>query len=1451
MKKYSILTGVLFGIIIFGFVQNVPFVYAAQGDLGSIAEQFEFDESDGTTPQLIQISDTVYAVAYVGSSGDGKIATFTIAADGNIGALISGSPVTFDAGTVTEPKIFHVTESRYAVAYVESSTIKFSTFTVSDSGDISSPTNPANGVAPTVSDASAPEIIELSGDIGGTKNYALVYTADSNNAGRISTFSVTSTGTFASINAGVTFADEVFDAEIIKISDSSQKYVVAYRDTDVVATAKGQVEIVTITDAGTVTVGNITLELNQEGDGGSALLISTLSKMDIAHVSGTTYAVVWADTADAKIQTITIPDDGSSITHIAISSALDASGVPIDPVFLQTDFESSQVNFVVAYHESSGITGELRSVTISPNGATITNKDTLQFDGTSPGGQTPSLVHRTGDNYAVAYRGTGSDGFVSSFNLGAPGDTTAPTFTASRTSATSVTLTFDENVDATSTDGTGYSSSNGGTVTANSLPGGTSTMTLTITGIIDTSITPTITYSTTGDTVDTAPTPNEVANGSNAVATDNAGPTVIKVIAIGADSATVIFSEAVDADATDYDNIDVSTNGAGTDDTQADTATINADTPDTVLITWTSGSNLAVGETVSVNVNSVVASAGATTAQADDGVKTSAALVASTTLVDDDGDGTVDFPLTTDTLVTAITAPANTAPVVTTGSLANAPSVSNNGRNILTDAGANPTSTAAFPNSIITVTSGTSIIEFPASVSARFADNESQAITIAASSKDASADANFVAAHSGIDLAGATIVEFGNSGQDIFFDLPVKVTIPSIAGSELIFSVDNAGNTLEILTCGAAQANSAAAATTLGNVGTGTTVLIDGDACFFGDDIWTYHFSGFGGGNTPADTTTSTSGGGGGDDTEPSIYTAFADNEFPLIYDGVNYQPDQFDTVHTAIIGTGNEFKTTLSIYENEGAGNLQHVEIYVNHFGSQILNNLSETIVIYDEQTGLEIIDPNNLITTADIIPSVSGNKAVFDFVLVFENEIPQSDILFRLWDTNRNSLQIHLPDALIVEISEQPSGILSEPSSETTQTEDQTIVDQTIVDQTIVDQTIVDQAVANLVAANLVTQAAATESAAANAAAAAAQTAALNDPSLADIAAAAQAAADQATANLAEAELVEQTAATKATQLTEELVEQTAIIESETTPSETISETLESNPESTFGSKTWTGGQISVLEKWGGYDEESVSDIDVLAKFGIKGEIIPQYAKKLVRWILNDQLSYEEFIDVLQFYKKEGLLTNSDDAKHSDIQIDTSVKKSIDNLSDFKTNDEENKLYSKADLGSLDEQIKLVRSLANNLEIQNEIILSNAEFEASDNIRELLDQRDTEWLRNPKSITPLMDSVMNNESAMIINMLIEHNADDLAPVKSIIITNAHGANVAISEKTPDYMQSDEQWWDNTKTDGIFIMSGSGSEDHSGLYITEISMTISDDQGNFIGIIKAVVDFSKALLSD
>ncbi len=158
-----------------------------------------------------------------------------------------------------------------------------------------------------------------------------------------------------------------------------------------------------------------------------------------------------------------------------------------------------------------------------------------------------------------------------------------------------------------------------------------------------------------------------------------------------------------------------------------------------------------------------------------------------------------------------------------------------------------------------------------------------------------------------------------------------------------------------------------------------------------------------------------------GDQTVPSLSVPFNVDEFPIILDGVRYKHYQLDDAHTTTAETGKQVQFTIMVYENSGPSAVRHVAMYVNHFGPMIMGYPTETSLIYDGQPELEIIDPNGIISSADIATSQLGNKAAFTFAIVFGKEIPQSDIIFRLWDIRRNTMSVYIPNALMVVSSQQ----------------------------------------------------------------------------------------------------------------------------------------------------------------------------------------------------------------------------------------------------------------------------------------------------------------------------------------------------------------------------------------------------------------------------------------------
>ncbi|MEW6043145.1 MAG: hypothetical protein AB1608_02675 [Thermoproteota archaeon] len=525
-----------------------------------------------------------------------------------------------------------------------------------------------------------------------------------------------------------------------------------------------------------------------------------------------------------------------------------------------------------------------------------------------------------------------------------------------------------------------------------------------------------------------------------------------------------------------------------------------------------------------------------------------------------------------------------------------------------------------------------------------------------------------------------------------------------------------------------------------------TTTITDGAPSPFTVSATTFTTSLFGAGKSSP---TTGGGGGGGDTTDPSVLVGFTDNEFPLEVSGVRYKTYELGSVHTTTVNAGDRFSTILRVFENGGPQNIQHAEIYVNHHGNRILNDLTETAVIYDRQSGIRILDPNGLIASANVVVSESGNKAEFNFEIVFAKEIPQSDILFRLWDTARNDMELYLPNSLIV-LPGQNTGIIQEkPSS-----------------------------------------------------------------------------------SLAEPLPVPKDQPQEAPTPEEILPKE-----------ETVEEEIERPTK-------FTSEQLAILKRWGGFDVQSADDSEVLTTFGIKGTKIPSWFKNTAKWYIDGEVTKDEFVTALMYFKKEGLLDDASSPIKTMKEVNTSS-----NLTKLQSNGKitieqkaENSLYAKADIRQIEDKVAIIRAIANNPQIQEIIINSNNEFDKNSQAEQLIEERDLDWKRNWKTITPFMKELMNNKGALIANAVIENEQKELLPIKSILITNSYGVNVIITNLIPDYKQSDEKWWKVAKMEGIYITSGTSSDEYSGVLTGEIILPITDSDGKFIGVIKAAVNLEKTL---
>jgi len=230
------------------------------------------------------------------------------------------------------------------------------------------------------------------------------------------------------------------------------------------------------------------------------------------------------------------------------------------------------------------------------------------------------------------------------------------------------------------------------------------------------------------------------------------------------------------------------------------------------------------------------------------------------------------------------------------------------------------------------------------------------------------------------------------------------------------------------------------------------------------------------------------------------------------------------------------------------------------------------------------------------------------------------------------------------------------------------------------------------------------------------------------------------------------------------------------------------------------------------------TISLLSVSAISAQSSSQIPSWIKTAVTFWANDQISDQEFINVIQYFVENEVIQVP---QNNDV---------VENLHILQT--------------EMNEKIRDSRILANNIQIQNTLVESNETFSEIENVESIILQLDERWQdTDPNEPGSVAYSLIHNESGEIIRQFIQEDVDSESKFKyaEIFVTNAYGANVAQSGKTSDLRQDDEEWWQESKKHGIFLSEG-GFDESSGVYSSDIAIQVLDKEGRFIGVLKAVI---------
>jgi len=130
---------------------------------------------------------------------------------------------------------------------------------------------------------------------------------------------------------------------------------------------------------------------------------------NLIHISGNVYAIAYAGPDyDGWLKTVSISNDGLTLSEIASLEFDTGNGTYIDFIHISGNV------YAIAY-EGPDVDGWLKTVSISNDGLTLSVIASLEFDtGTGRGS---SIIHISGNTYAIAYQGPGDDGWLKTVSI--------------------------------------------------------------------------------------------------------------------------------------------------------------------------------------------------------------------------------------------------------------------------------------------------------------------------------------------------------------------------------------------------------------------------------------------------------------------------------------------------------------------------------------------------------------------------------------------------------------------------------------------------------------------------------------------------------------------------------------------------------------------------------------------------------------------------------------------------------------------------------------------------------------------------------------------------------------------------------------------------------------------------------------------------------------------------
>ncbi len=166
----------------------------------------------------------------------------------------------------------------------------------------------------------------------------------------------------------------------------------------------------------------------------------------------------------------------------------------------------------------------------------------------------------------------------------------------------------------------------------------------------------------------------------------------------------------------------------------------------------------------------------------------------------------------------------------------------------------------------------------------------------------------------------------------------------------------------------------------------------------------------------------------------------------------------------------------------------------------------------------------------------------------------------------------------------------------------------------------------------------------------------------------------------------------------------------------------------------------------------------------------------------------------------------------------------------------------------GSIDAYLEDVQRHAWRLARHDLLRQSNDEFDRLQDANDVIRVAEEGWQSGADAAR--VQTITENELSQALRDDLECSDyyQERDPVYGeIFFTNKYGVNVAQTQKTSDYYQADESWWQKAKADGSYV-GPIQYDESSGMYEVDVAVRLADADGRFAGVAKAVLNIRRLI---